>query len=167
MTFHELNLLPPGELKQHLFNCCGSTAWVNKMLPFFPMEDLVELLVDAEEQWYSCKEEDWREAFARHPAIGDTASLEKNPGAAAQWAMAEQSGLNTASNETVCGMATGNDAYLRKFGYIFIVSATGKTAEELLASLQQRLTNSPEEEIKIAADEQNKITQIRLQKSIT
>ena len=164
MTLHEVNILPREELKQQLFNCCGSTAWVNKMLRFFPMDDLVELLEDAEKQWYQCTEADWKEAFTHHPKIGDVDSLTKKFAATAQWAAGEQMAVGTASQRVIENLAAANDAYEKKFGYIFIVCATGKTAEEMLAILQQRLSGTLEQEIKTAMDEQNKITLLRLQK---
>ena len=167
MTFHELNMLPAETLKHELFKCCGSMAWVNKMLPFFPMDDLVEMLEDAEEQWYACTEADWREAFTHHPKIGDMEMLANKFAATAQWASGEQSALDTASGEVMADMAAANEAYEKKFGYIFIISATGKSAEEILDILKQRLSNTPGDEIKIAVEEQNKITLIRLQKLIT
>ena len=77
MTLHEFNLLPKQQLIDELTKCCGSAAWVNKMLPFIPADDMVELLEDAEEQWFKCSEEDWKQAFAHHPKIGDMESLKK------------------------------------------------------------------------------------------
>lgn len=167
MTFHELNILPKEELRKELYRCCGSACWVDKMLAFFPMDDLVEMLEDAEEQWYTCGEADWREAFVQHPEIGDTDALAKKFPGTAQWAVGEQSAVDTASSETLNSLVAANKAYREKFGYIFIVSATGKTAAEMLDLLNQRLSNEPGEEIQIAAEEQAKITLIRLQKLIT
>jgi 2-oxo-4-hydroxy-4-carboxy-5-ureidoimidazoline decarboxylase len=164
MTLHELNILPKEQLKEKLTKCCGSSAWVNKMLPFFPADDLVELLEDAEEQWYKCSEKDWKEAFSHHPEIGDMESLKKKFASTAQWAPGEQSGINTATQLTIEALAEGNRQYEKKFGYIFIVCATGKSAEEMLEILQSRLPDSPEDEIQIAADEQNKITKLRIEK---
>ena len=164
MTIHDLNTLPGDELKNALFSCCGSTAWVNKMLPLFPMEELVELLDFAEEQWFSCSEADWLEAFSQHPKIGDTAALQKRFPATAQWAGGEQQGINTARQQTVQDLAAANQEYEEKFGFIFIISATGKSAEEMLNILKTRLPNELRVEIRIAAEEQNKITLIRLQK---
>ncbi|UEG48712.1 2-oxo-4-hydroxy-4-carboxy-5-ureidoimidazoline decarboxylase [Ferruginibacter lapsinanis] len=164
MTLHELNTLPKEQLKEELFKCCGSVNWVEKMLPFFPVDDLVELLEDAEEQWYTCTEADWLEAFTHHPKIGDIDSLKKKFASTAQWAAGEQSGAVAASEETIQALAKGNDLYENKFGFIFIVCATGKTAEEMLQLLQERLPNNKAEEIKIAAEEQNKITKLRLEK---
>src|SRR5690349_7583672 len=88
MTLHDLNTLPVSKLKDELFKCCGCGSWVEKMIPFFPAEDLVEILEDAEEQWYKCSKEDWKEAFAHHPKIGDVESLQKKFAATAKWASA-------------------------------------------------------------------------------
>jgi 2-oxo-4-hydroxy-4-carboxy-5-ureidoimidazoline decarboxylase len=164
MTLHDLNTLPKQLLKEELAKCCGSSAWVNRMLPFFPCDDLVELLEDAEEQWWQCSENDWKEAFAHHPRIGDIESLEKKFASTAQWASGEQSGVSSASQKIIEALAEGNKQYEEKFGYIFIVCATGKSADEMLAMLEIRLQNSPEVEIEIAADEQNKITKLRIEK---
>jgi 2-oxo-4-hydroxy-4-carboxy-5-ureidoimidazoline decarboxylase len=164
MTLHELNTLPVQQLKEELLKCCGSLAWVSKMLAFFPAEDLVELLEDAEEEWSKCSEEDWKEAFAHHPKIGDIESLKKKFASTAGWASGEQSGVDTASRQTLEALAKGNKEYENKFGYIFIVCATGKSADEMLGLLTTRLLNDPKDEIEIASDEQNKITKLRLEK---
>jgi len=166
MTLHQLNILPKDQLKSALFNCCGSITWVNKMLPFFPADDMVELLNDAEDTWYECTEADWLEAFTHHPKIGDAASLTKKFASTAQWASGEQSAVSAASQQTIEALAKGNTDYEQKFGFIFIVCATGKSAEEMLALLQERLPNNKTAELKIAMDEQNKITQLRLQKLV-
>ncbi len=133
---------------------------------FFPAEDLVELLEDAEEQWYKCSLADWKEAFAQHPRIGDVDSLKKKFASTADWASVEQGGVTTASQEIIGKLAKGNEEYEKKFGYIFIVCATGKSAHEMLEMLHERLKNDPMEEIEIAADEQNKITKLRLEKLV-
>ncbi|HEY6063228.1 MAG TPA: 2-oxo-4-hydroxy-4-carboxy-5-ureidoimidazoline decarboxylase [Chitinophagaceae bacterium] len=164
MSLHELNILPRQQLIEELMKCCGSASWVNRMLPFIPADDMIELLEDAEEQWYQCGEDDWKDAFAHHPKIGDVGLLTKKFASTAQWASGEQSGVNLASKETIEALAEGNRLYEEKFGYIFIVCATGKSAEEMLEMLRSRLKNSPEDEIKIAADEQNKITKLRIEK---
>jgi 2-oxo-4-hydroxy-4-carboxy-5-ureidoimidazoline decarboxylase len=164
MTLHEFNILPEQQLIEALTKCCGSPVWINKMMPYIPADDMVELLEDAEEQWYKCSEGDWKEAFAHHPKIGDVKSLTKKFASTAQWASGEQDGVNTASKEMIEALAEGNSLYEEKFGYIFIVCATGKSAGEMLDMLQSRLPNNPEEEIKIAAEEQNNITKLRLQK---
>src|SRR5829696_3372960 len=124
MTLHEFNILPKHELKEVLLRCCGSPAWVNRMLAFIPVEDLVDLLEDAEEQWWLCSESDWKDAFASHPRIGDMESLKKQY-TSAEWAAGEQSGVNTASAQTLEALEDANRRYEEKFGYIFIVCATG------------------------------------------
>jgi 2-oxo-4-hydroxy-4-carboxy-5-ureidoimidazoline decarboxylase len=164
MTLHEFNILPKEKLVEELTKCCGSSAWVKRMLAFVPADDMVELLEDAEEQWWKCSEVDWKEAFAHHPKIGDIDSLKKKFAPTAAWASGEQSGVNTAKEETIKALAESNRLYEKKFGYIFIVCATGKSAEEMLQLLQERLNNKPDDEIRIAADEQNKITKLRIEK---
>ena len=164
MTLHEFNILPKEQLQEELLKCCGSKAWVEKMLPFIPAEDLVELLEDAEEQWYACSKHDWKEAFSHHPKIGDFGSLHENFASTAEWAQDEQAATAKASTETIGLLAKANKLYEEKFGFIFIVCATGKSAAEMLEILQSRLENTPEQEIEFAAEEQNKITKIRLQK---
>lgn len=164
MTIHDLNHLPPEDLKDTLFKCCGSTSWVNKMLSVFPVEDYVDLTEDAEEKWWECSEKDWREAFTHHPKIGDINSLKRKFASTAQWASGEQSGVNTASEETLQQLAEGNQRYEEKFGYIFIICATGRSADDMLNDLQSRLNNDTATEIKIAADQQMQITKIRLGK---
>ncbi|HEX5655357.1 MAG TPA: 2-oxo-4-hydroxy-4-carboxy-5-ureidoimidazoline decarboxylase [Chitinophagaceae bacterium] len=164
MTLHEFNILPREQLIETLNKCCGSSAWVKRMLPFVPADDMVELLEDAEEQWWLCTEGDWKEAFAQHPKIGDKESLHKKFESTAAWASDEQSGVVDAPNEIIEDLAEANRLYEEKFGYIFIVCATGKSAEEMLTLLQTRLQNSPEVEIEVAADEQQKITRLRIEK---
>ena len=164
MTLHELNTLPKDQLVETLTRCCGSKTWVNRMLPYIPAEDLVELLEDAEIEWWKCSEEDWKEAFEAHPKIGETGGSIRKLESTTAWASEEQKTVKQASQETIIALAEANQLYEEKFGYIFIVCASGKSAEEMLGILHSRLHNDPEEEIKIAADEQNSITKLRIQK---
>lgn len=164
MTLEELNTISQPQLKEELSKCCGSTSWVKIMMTWFPADSKEALLENAEEVWYECNQDDWKEAFGHHPKIGDTESLTKKFASTAQWASGEQSGVNTASKETIEALAEANRLYEEKFGYIFIVCASGRSAGEMLEILRSRLNNKPEEEIKIAADEQNKITKLRLEK---
>jgi 2-oxo-4-hydroxy-4-carboxy-5-ureidoimidazoline decarboxylase len=164
MTLHEFNILSKDELKEALIKCCASTAWVNKMLPHIPAEDLVELLEDAEIEWYNCSPADWKEAFAAHPKIGDPGSLAKKFAATSTWAADEQKSVEQASGETINALIKANKNYEERFGYIFIVCATGKSAEEMLGILYTRLLNDPEDEILVAAEEQLNITKLRIQK---
>lgn len=164
MTIAEFDRLNKEEKKKLLYQCCGSTGWVEKMLTVPPANDLIDLFEDAEEKWYECSENDWKEAFSNHPKIGDLESLKKKFASTSAWASDEQSAVNQATEKTLEKLAAGNKLYEDKFGYIFIICATGRSAEEMLQSLEERLPNDREDEIKIAAGEQNKITQLRLEK---
>ena len=164
MTIAEFDHLPEERKKELLTQCCGSQAWVSKMLTVFPVEDLVELLEAAEEKWNECSEKDWREAFEHHPKIGDINSMKEKFADTAGWAEVEQSGVISSNENTLHELAQANDTYQNKFGFIFIVCATGRSAAEMLADLKERINNSSEEEIKIAAGEQLKITKLRLEK---
>lgn len=167
MTVEELNILNKDNLKEALFKCCGSTVWVDKMITFFPVNDLKELLENAERQWYQCSEKDWKEAFNHHPKIGDIESLKNKFATTTNWASGEQAGATNASQETLEALTIGNKLYENKFEYIFIVCATGKSADHMLSILQTRLRNEPEDEILIAAEEQNKITKLRIEKLLS
>lgn len=164
MTIAALNKLPQPALKEALFQCCGSATWVERMSRRFPFQNEDALYQAAAEVWESCTTGDWKEAFSHHPLIGDLEGLQKKFAGTAQWAAAEQAAVEKAANVTLLALAEGNRAYLQKFGYIFIVCATGKSADEMLQLLEERLPNAPEKEIKIAVAEQGKITKIRLQK---
>lgn len=164
MTLHELNTISQPQLKEELQKCCGSSTWVKMLMAYFPADDLTKLLEQAEEIWYECGEDDWKEAFTHHPQIGDIDSLTEKFAATANWAAGEQAAVSTATKQTIEALVKGNKLYEEKFGYIFIVCATGKSAEEMLDILQSRFKNKPEEEIKIAVEEQNKITKLRLQR---
>lgn len=164
MTLAELNSLPPAALKEALAKCCGATAWVTQMAAVFPVKDKQELLEAAEHTWFMCSESDWREAFTHHPKIGDISALREKFASTSQWAEGEQSSVRHTSEQVLQALAQGNAQYEQKFGYIFIVCATGKRAEEMLALLEARIHNDPADEIKIAMGEQNKITKIRLEK---
>ncbi|MEN9571069.1 MAG: 2-oxo-4-hydroxy-4-carboxy-5-ureidoimidazoline decarboxylase [Bacteroidota bacterium] len=164
MTLHDLNTLTKAQLKAELFKCCGSTAWVQKMLPLFPVKDVAQLLQHASHTWQQCTEADWLQAFAGHPKIGDMQALKKKFASTAAWASGEQGAVAQAPEQLLQALAQGNDDYQNKFGFIFIVCATGKSAGQMLQLLQQRLPNQRADEIRIAMEEQNKITQLRLQK---
>jgi 2-oxo-4-hydroxy-4-carboxy-5-ureidoimidazoline decarboxylase len=132
-----------------------------------PYESHLQLKEVADRSWMLCKREDALEAFSHHPKIGDVESLAKKFASTSQWAGNEQSGVNSASRMVLEDLASGNDAYERKFGYIFIVCATGKTADEMLAILQSRLPNDPDDELSVAMAEQHKITHLRIEKLLS
>lgn len=165
MTLSEFNQLEKKEAVLALQKCCGSSRWMERMLLQMPFKSKEALMQIAEASWFEdCVEADYLEAFTHHPKIGDIESLAKKFATTKAWAGNEQAGVNTASNDVLESLSKGNDDYEKKFGYIFIVCATGKTAQEMLDLLLERLPNNPEDEIKIAMQEQHKITNIRLNK---
>jgi OHCU decarboxylase len=129
--------------------------------PFVMLENLFST---AEEIWFSLTLADWLEAFASHPAIGSKQKAPAQNERAANWSGIEQSGMKTAPDDIHQQLVTVNRLYADRFGFIFIVCATGKTADEMLAIARARLGNSLETEIHLAAEEQRKITEIRLNK---
>ena len=164
MTIQQFNHLTTHQAKEELFKCCGSSVWAEKLANKIPFNSTEELKKESDKIWNDCSDEDALEAFKHHPKIGDIKSLEKKFASTKQWASGEQAGVNEASQNILQDLANGNEEYEKKFGYIFIVCATGKTATEMLALLQQRLPNSLDKEMKIAMHEQNKITDIRIDK---
>jgi allantoicase len=141
-----------------LRNCCGSTEWVRRMTGARPFPAWSDLIHQAEQIWHALKPDDWREAFAAHPRIGD--------GSGSRWEQQEQSGTASASSESMDALAAANREYEARFGYIYIVCATGRSADEMLAMAWQRLENSSEHELRVAAEEQMKITKLRLMKLV-
>ncbi len=164
MTLKEFNHLPATMQHEKLFHCCGCTLWVENLLRQAPYESIEELKLHSDLIWFGLEHKHWLEAFTHHPKIGDIKSLEEKFASTKQWAVGEQASVATASHDTLLNLKNGNDEYEKKFGFIFIVCATGKSAAEMLHLLQERLKNNADEEIKIAAAEQNKITHIRIDK---
>ncbi|MBI4535224.1 MAG: 2-oxo-4-hydroxy-4-carboxy-5-ureidoimidazoline decarboxylase [Ignavibacteriae bacterium] len=147
--------------------CCGSRAWASEMAASRPFQGEKELLDVAEDVWLRLSPEDWKEAFSHHPRIGDRAKLREKFASTAQWAEREQAGVKDASEETLQLLLEGNREYEERFGHIFIVCATGKGADDMIALLRQRLGNPPGVELEIAAAEQQMITRLRLEKLLT
>lgn len=161
MNLSAFNTLDKESAKQHLFACCGSSRWASAMMDHFPFSSEKQLIDLATKIWYDeCNEMDWRESFTHHPKIGDVKSLTE------KFAGKEQAGVVVAKTETIEALAKANTDYENKFGFIFIVCATGKSAIEMLALLNDRLQNTAEEELNIAMGEQQKISIIRFRKLI-
>lgn len=135
------------------------------MLDYIPVKSEQALIKLARMVWFSLSEKDWLEGFASHPKIGDLDSIRKKFSSTAAWSNSEQAGVNVASDDVIKGLAQGNSEYEKKFGFIFIVCASGKSAGEMLAILNERLKNERIVELKIAAEEHAKITALRLSKS--
>jgi OHCU decarboxylase len=132
-----------------------------------PFHNVEELLAKAYSIWRSLSEEDWLEAFRAHPKIGEQEAAATQSAQAQSWSAQEQSGILAAEAETKAALAKGNQEYERRFGFIFIVCATGKSSEEMLAILNTRLRNEAAAELSVAAEEQRKITRLRLEKLLT
>lgn len=162
MTLKDFNKLGKGEAGQQLTSCCGSVKWVSMLMKDFPFVSEKALVEKATEAWYKgCDKEDWIESFTHHPEIGDIKNLTE------KFAGKEQAAVAAASKETIEVLSNANAEYKNKFGFIFIVCATGKSADEMLWLLQNRLKNTLDEEINIAMGEQHKITLLRFQKLFT
>ena len=163
-TLAEFNSLRREEAEMELMKCCGSSAWAREVVAARPFSSMYEVLAAADRIWWSLGAADWLEAFSHHPQIGGKSAERAQSGEASRWSQEEQSGTRDADAETREALAWANRAYLQKFGYIFIVCATGKSAAEMLALCEQRLQNDRETELRIAAEEQRRITHLRLRK---
>ncbi len=164
MTLDELNQLDVAAAGKVFTQCCAAQRWVQGMVQVRPFHDESALFSAADAIWNTMTEADWREAFLAHPQIGNVNTLREKFANTKALAAGEQASVQVASEATLQALATGNQDYLEKFGFIFIVFATGKSAADMLALLQARLPNSREQELRNAALEQHKITRLRLEK---
>jgi OHCU decarboxylase len=162
MTLGEFNALPSDQAELMLMDCCGSAGWAAGVASRRPYATVEALHKAADSIWWKLERADWLEAFSHHPQIGDKPASGSE--SARQWATGEQTGARAASDDVKTRLARANRAYFDKFGYIYIVCATRKTAEGMLAILNQRLQNDPPSELSIAAEQQRLITRIRLEK---
>lgn len=162
MTLAEFNALPSPAAEAALLDCCGATCWAGRMAALRPFESVGALYSAADAAWQKMDRADILEAFSHHPQIGQKAASGSD--SHRRWSEGEQSGAQIAAEDVKTRLARGNRAYFRKFGYIFIVCATGKTADEMLALLEQRLQNDAARELPIAAEQQRIIMQLRLAK---
>lgn len=144
--------------------CCGADAWIDAMLLQRPFADPQAVHEAADVCFAEMTAADWQQAFNCHPRIGDVNSMRMKFAGNDRWSRGEQAGVDAAAEATLQALADGNRAYFDKFGYIFIVCATGKSAAEMLAILQSRLPNDPVVELPLAAAEQRKITHLRIDK---
>ncbi|HWX39429.1 MAG TPA: 2-oxo-4-hydroxy-4-carboxy-5-ureidoimidazoline decarboxylase [Candidatus Sulfotelmatobacter sp.] len=165
MTLAEFNALPPSQAESALADCCGSARWASSVAARRPYGGLEALRKAADSIWWNLGRADWLEAFGHHPQIGDKPATGSE--SARQWAEGEQSGARAATDDVKARLARANRAYFEKFGYIYIVCASGKSAEAMLAILNQRLQNDQASELSIAAEQQRLITRIRLEKLFT
>jgi len=162
-----LNALSAVDSEADFLKCCGSKRWARTMTEGRPFQSVDDLLTAADGVWWSLSKQDWLEAFRAHPKIGEQKAAAPQSDQARNWSAQEQSGIDEAADETRTALADGNFEYEQRFGFIYIVCATGKTSAEMLAILKDRLSNDPEKELHIAAAEQNKITHLRLEKLLS
>ena len=153
MTLEQLNTLPEDEALAVFRDCCAADAWARPMVAARPYHSAEALHGTARALWPNLHEADWLVAFEAHPKIGDIKSLKAKYASTEALASGEQAGARVAPDAVLQRLKDGNEAYLHKFGFIFIVCATGKSAEQMLELLEQRLPNSREQELRIAAEE--------------
>lgn len=144
--------------------CCGSHAWAKGVIARRPLNTLPELLAASDSSWWLLNETDWQEAFDSHPRIGEQHAQTETSATSLNWSAGEQSAAQLSDDAAKSLLAQGNQVYEAKFGRIFIICATGKTSQEILAILEHRLHNTVEAELHEAAEQQRQITHIRLQK---
>jgi allantoicase len=159
-----LDALPEGAARAALRACCGSSRWVDGMARGRPFGGPEALFEAAERAADALAREDWLEAFAAHPRIGSRKDVAVQGAATRGWTEQEQAGMSAAEAEVKAAIAAGNEEYERRFGHIYIVCATGRSAREMLEILRARLANDAAAELAVASGEQRKITRIRLEK---
>ena len=163
MDIRAFNDMTPEQANEAMQRCCSASRWAQSVVAGRPYASLAALMDFAAECWGNMQESDWLEAFDGHPRIGDPESLKAKYRATLATASGEQSSVQSANEETIAALAEGNEIYFNRFGFIFIIFATGKSAAEMLARLRQRLDNDRNTELAIAAGEQWQITQLRLE----
>lgn len=166
MTIELLNSLSTQQASLWFEQACAAPSWIAQMTNDRPYNSINEVTEHAKSAWKNCTTADFLEAFKAHPMIGDIESLRKKYANTKQIAHGEQSGTNHASEDTLRALKTANQDYLTRHGFIFIICATGLSADAMLEKLLQRINNSTEEEIQNAANEQLKITLLRLNKAL-
>ena len=159
MILDELNGLSVALAEAEFLRCCGSKRWAKLMTKARPFGRHDVLTATAERLWWSLDVADWLEAFAAHPRIGDRPT--------SAWSAEEQSAAASPTEDVRARLVRGNQHYELKFGYTFLVCASGPSAGSLLAALERRLDGRPAEELQVAAAEQRKITSLRLEKLLT
>ena len=163
-SLERLNGLSAEQAEAEFLKCCGSRTWAQAMAQARPFETTQALFERADAIFDQLSDNDWLEAFRAHPKIGERKAAGAQSETAQRWSAQEQSRTGEAATGVLEQLADANREYEQRFGFIFIVCATGKTAEKMLMLLKSRIRNPPADEMRIAAEEQKKITQLRLQK---
>ncbi len=160
----QLNSMKRDDAVAELMKACGSSRWAERMADERPFHDEAALLSEADRLWWSLGASDWLEAFSHHPKIGERRAAQEVSAQARSWSEEEQSGTRDASELSRRELLAANREYESRYGFIFIVCATGKTTTEMLALCRARLNNDAETELRVAAEEQRRITALRLKK---
>lgn len=163
-TLERWNRLSVADAENEISACCGSRAWARGVANRRPILGEAALLAASDETWRGLSEADWMEAFRSHPRIGESRAERSTGGQSASWSALEQSGVASDEDTVKAALADGNREYEKRFGHIFIVCATGKSASEILGILRRRLQNDAPTELREAAEQQRQITQIRLKR---
>lgn len=158
------NEMNPRDAAQAIFACCGSTAWARDVAARRPVANDAALIAVSNEVWSKLTPRDWKEAFASHPRIGERKAPQVATAQSATWSAQEQQKVAAAGESVQLALAQGNREYEKRFHNVFIVCATGKSALEILEILHRRLSNDEDTELREAAEEQRKITNLRLKK---
>lgn len=166
MNLATLNDALPAQAEQFFNQCCSSPRWTQKMVKARPFSDLTNLLSTGFKLWQQTTEQDKLDAFAGHPMIGDLSSLKAKFAHTEKLAANEQQSTATADDEVLEALHALNHQYLAQFGFIFIICATGLSAKFMLSELQARIHNTRDTELRIAAEQQWNITELRLQKAL-
>jgi 2-oxo-4-hydroxy-4-carboxy-5-ureidoimidazoline decarboxylase len=148
---------------QAMLACCAAGRWAQAMVALRPFSGVESLSLTADEVWSSMEEPDWLEAFAAHSRIGERGPATTSTITSA-WSQQEQASTASAAQQVLADLALGNAQYEQRFGFTYIVCATGRSAEEMLAILRRRLANDRQTELREAAEQQRQIMQIRLGK---
>jgi allantoicase len=155
-----LNALSPEDARAELGACCGSSTWAEHMVAARPLRDLASAKAEGARAAEGLTEQDWLEAFGAHPRFGEKKADARG------WSTQEQSGVGSADQATLDALAEVNRAYEAKHGFVYIVCATGKTAEEMLSLARARLQGDRARELVRASEEQRLITDLRLEKLV-
>jgi 2-oxo-4-hydroxy-4-carboxy-5-ureidoimidazoline decarboxylase len=164
---HRLNSLPAPQAASEFHRCCGSRRWAEALAAKRPFETAEALYREAEREWFQLAPQDWLEAFSHHPRIGERNLAQPKFEQTAAQSSREQSGMGAATDAQRQDFATLNADYERKFGHVFLICASGKSADHMLAQLRARLGNDAATELQNAAREQNMITRLRLERMLS
>jgi len=175
MRLADLNRLQPDEAAPEFLRCCGSTRWARAMTAARPFPDVSAVDAAADQIFDTLEPADWLEVFGAHPRIGESEGADGAGWAgragragleniAADWSAQEQAAASGSDDQLRERLAEGQRDYEARFGYIFIICATGKSAGEMLSALERRVKHGPGEELRVAAEEQRKITHLRIRK---